>query len=119
MLSFSRVVVLYIHFVPGNTISLALAGRYSAHAMASHAQDCPDRKLERPIFLWRGNLSPFLFQESISLTLVRCYSAHATALHTEDCPDWRLEKNKPPFIPHSNHKNVTILVNYKGSKRIS
>ncbi len=59
MFFFSRVVVLYIHFIPGNTVSLVLVRRYSAHAMASHAQDCPDRKLERPILPWSSRISCF------------------------------------------------------------
>ncbi len=35
--------------IPGNTVSLVLVRRYSAHAMASRAQDCPDWQLERSI----------------------------------------------------------------------
>ncbi len=33
-------------FIAENTVSLALVRRYSAHATASHAQDCPDWELE-------------------------------------------------------------------------
>ncbi len=35
----------------------------SAHASASHAQDCPDRKLERPILPWSSGISLCLLQE--------------------------------------------------------
>ncbi len=99
MFYFSRVVVLYIHFIPENMVSLVLVRRYGAHAMASHAQDCPDQKLERPTFPWSSSISLFLLQESLSPVLVGCYSAHAMALHAQDCPDWKLERTNPLIFP--------------------
>ena len=50
--------------VAGNILSLVLVRHYSAHVTASHAQDCPDWKLERPIFPWGSNISLFLFQKT-------------------------------------------------------
>ncbi len=49
--------------IPENAVSLALVRRYSAHATASHAQDCPDQKLERPVLPWSSSISLFLLQE--------------------------------------------------------
>ncbi len=60
-------------FIPeASLFSLGPTGRYSAHAMASHAQDCPGWKLERNL------LTNILVPESaIFLALVR-----------QHCPDW-------------------------------
>ena len=49
--------------IPENMVSLVLVGRYGAHASTSHAQDCPDRKLERPILPWSSGISLCLLQE--------------------------------------------------------
>ncbi len=49
--------------IPGNVISLALVRHYGAHATASHAQDCPDQTLERPILPWSSSISLCLLQE--------------------------------------------------------
>ncbi len=38
-------------FVPENTVSLVLVGRYRGHPTASYARDCPDWKLETCIFI--------------------------------------------------------------------
>ncbi len=83
--------VISLFLFQGLSFSLVLVGRYSAHASPSHAQHCPDRKLERPIFPWGSSISLFLFQESFSLVLVRRYGAHATASHAQDCPHWEPE----------------------------
>ena len=67
-------------------VSLALVRRYGAHATASHAQDCPDQKLERTLLS-----SIFIPENLLSLALAGRYSAHATASNAQDCPDLRPE----------------------------
>ena len=98
--------VISLFLFQGLSSSLALGRRYRAHATASHAQNCPDRELERPIFPWSSCINLFYFRKCHSLALVGRYSVHATALYAQDCPDWRLEK-APPFVCN-NCKNISF-----------
>ena len=55
-----------MYFIPGSAVSLALVGRYSAHATALHAQDCPDWKLEKAFFPTIA-IKMYFLQEMLSL----------------------------------------------------
>ncbi len=57
------------------------------HAKASHAQDCPDWRLEKAFFPYSKYKNVFIPGNTLfSLVLVGSYSAIATASHAQDCP---------------------------------
>ncbi len=53
--------------IPEDTVSLALVRCYSAHATASHAQDCPDWRLEKTFFSHGNCINVFIPGTPLSL----------------------------------------------------
>ncbi len=79
-------------------LPLVLVRRCSAHATASHAQDCRDRNLEDPSFLGLQH-KPVSIAEIVpfSLVLVERYSAYAPAFTRTRQSQLEAGEN-PPFL---------------------
>ena len=93
-------------FVPGNTFSPVLVGRCSAHATASHAQDCPDWKLGENSLSYSPCINVFISGNALLwpcsgiIVLVLWHHTHKTVL----MGIWR----RPTFTLYVSHQNKLI-----------